>query len=176
MSSIASCAGPPGASSLTARMTLVMVVDRRGLALAEDEERDEARRQVIAGVARHGVQRARRLVERLAGLQHDRPAAIEPEHHASFDHVHVRTGRVPVRPAREPARLIVDADGLNGKPVARREVEYGSELLTGIRVGQWDLLERVETILTVKADCDRSPRRRRRAVRRRTRAPPPGPA
>src|SRR3954452_2965265 len=85
MSSIASCPGPPGASSLTARITLAMVVDGRGLALAEDEERDQARRQVIAGIARHGVQRARRLVEGLAGLQDDRFAAIEPEQHASFD-------------------------------------------------------------------------------------------
>src|SRR3954452_8674903 len=169
MSSIASCAGPPGASSLTARMTLVMVVDRRGLALAEDEERDQARRQVIAGIARHGVQRARRLVNRLAGLEQDRLAAIKPEHHASFDHVHVRTGRVPVHLAREPAGLIVDADGLNGEPVAKREVEYGSEALTGIRVGQQNLLERVETTLTVRpqgAVGDRVWHRRDRESRR----------
>jgi hypothetical protein len=33
---------------------------------------------------------------------------------------------------REPAGLVVDTDGLNGEPVARREVENGSDALAGV--------------------------------------------
>ena len=132
---------PPAPATNTRPRRSVTVVDGRALALVEHEERDQARRQLLAGVARHGVQRARRLVERLAGLQHDRFAVVEPEHHAAVDHVHVRAGRMPVSAAREPGRLVVDADGLNDEPVARREVEHGSDALAGVGVRHGDLLE-----------------------------------
>ena len=119
------------------------VVDGRGLTLAEHEERDQARRELLAGVARHGVQRARRLVERVARLEHDRLAVVDPEDHAAVDHVHVRAGRVPVSAAREPARLVVDADGVDDEPVARREVEHVGDALAGVGVGHRGLLKSV---------------------------------
>src|SRR4051812_18896548 len=112
-----------------------MVVDGRRLALAEHEERDQARRRVRAGVARDGVQRARRLVERLARLQHDRVAAVDAEQDAAVDHVHIGAARVPVGAAREAARLVVDADGLDGEPVAGGELEDGRDALAGVGLG-----------------------------------------
>ena len=87
------------------------------------------------------MQRARRLVERLAGLQHDRLAVVDAEHHAAVDHVHVRAGRVPVSAAREPAGLVVDANGVNDEPVAPREVEHIGDALAGVGLGHWGLLE-----------------------------------
>src|SRR3954454_10725659 len=121
-SSTASCSGPPGARSRTTRIETGppsdAVIDGPGLAVAEHEEGDQARRHVPAGIARHRVQRARRLVERLAGLEHDRLVVLDRELHAAVDDVHVRAGRVPVGAAREAARLVVDADRVDPQPVA----------------------------------------------------------
>jgi hypothetical protein len=77
------------------------------------------------------VKRARLLVERVSRLQHDRFAIIDTEDHASVDHVHVRAGRVPVT-AREPARLVVDADGVDDQPITRGVAEHVGDELAGV--------------------------------------------
>ena len=45
---------------------------------------------------------------------------------------HTRMRRVAVN-ARQPARLVVDTDGVDHQSITRRKVEHGSDALTGVR-------------------------------------------
>jgi hypothetical protein len=85
------------------------------------------------------VKRPRRLVERVPRVEHDLLVVIDPEDHAALDYIHVRSGRVPMR-ARPPARLVVDADGVDDASAARWLVEHLGDALAGVRVGHGGLL------------------------------------
>jgi hypothetical protein len=90
------------------------------------------------------VQRTRRLVERLAGRQHDRFAVVKSEDHAAADHVRARAGRVPVSAARVAGRLVLDADGIDHEPVGDGKSSSGATLSP---VSEWGNLAvwRVDT-------------------------------